>query len=81
MLSLTRRSIPEAELPKAVWHSCVRPNAVLEGLQAGRLPYRGTNIDAVAFSLETTDCAGIFLAGPPFQDQGQDRAQDPEALP
>jgi hypothetical protein len=92
MLSLTRRSIPEANLPKAAWHSCVRPNVAREGLQAGRLPvggletglchesYRRTNIVTVATSLGTTDCAGIVLA-PAGQAPADRPFQDPEALP
>jgi hypothetical protein len=85
MFSLTQRSMPEAKLPKAAWHACVRPNAVLEGLQAGRLPgvalkggpgcqsHRRTNSGAVASSLGTSDCAVIIRAERPYQL--------PEALP
>lgn len=82
MFSLTQRSMPEANLPKSAWHACVRPNAVSETLQVGRLPgvaikgrfdcasYFGTNIDAVAPNLGTSDCAFIIRApheGGPFQ--------------
>jgi hypothetical protein len=79
MFSVTQRSMPEAKLPKAAWHACVRPNAVLETLQAGRLPGvvlqggpgcpwdRRTNIGAVASSLGTSDCAALIRAERPYQ--------------
>ena len=84
MFSLTLRTMPEAKLPKAARHSCVR--AALGQLQGGQSQgghlqgvaplrgwYRGAKALTAASRLGTSDCAISICVERPFQN--------PEARP